>query len=183
MCLGAIPRAVPAPHPAIASAATVKHSSQFAPEAADPGQVPPASPMPCPAPNIPGPAPPTQAPPHPSQAPPVTAAASAGSGQPSARSLKERAVQRALGLAQPWTGRWPENSGTRSELRGAPQAPRTPEFGAGWVGDGHPQHHRSSFPSWPVGSGQAGTLRVLGYLQGPPGKMKAELLDSRCRRR
>lgn len=136
-----------------------------------------------PRPAHPGPAPPTQAPPHPSQAPPVTAAASAGSGQPSARSLKERAVQRALGLAQPWTGRWPENSGTRSELRGAPQAPRTPEFGAGWVGDGHPQHHRSSFPSWPVGSGQAGTLRVLGYLQGPPGKMKAELLDSRCRRR
>ena len=61
-----------------------------------------------------------------------------------------------LRLAQPWTGRWLENSGTRSELRGAPKAFRTPES---WLGGGGMDVPRATLPflARPQGCGWTGT--------------------------
>lgn len=61
-----------------------------------------------------------------SQALLVAVAAPAGSGSQAPEGGSCAATRR--DLAQPWTERWPENSGTRSELLGAPQAPRMLPF-------------------------------------------------------
>lgn len=81
--------------------------------------------------------------PAPAMAPPATATARPGrpglrcasSRQPGTRRTTSCEAAR-RGLTQPWTGRWPENSATRSELRGAPQAPGTPPFSGGARGSG-----------------------------------------------
>lgn len=84
-----------------------------------------------------------------------------------------------LDPTQPWIGRWPESSGTRSESLAAPPAPpRSP--GAEWVGGGYPRPH-PSLCQLVLGLWVGGSLRVLWLPAGIPSKMREEHWDSRCR--
>ena len=83
-----------------------------------------------------------------------------------------------LDPTQPWIGRWPENSGTRSEPLAALQRPRGVRGRSGWAVDTHGTTSPFAGRSWC--SGWAGILRVLWLPAGIPSKMREEHWDSRC---
>ena len=148
VCVGTTPRAGPVTCPAVAAASVDAPSWPAAPgeRRRDSGQVPPAAPPP---PSAPGPT--SSFPGSACHGRRLCGLGQPGTQQP-AREGAELCSER-LDPIQPWIGRWPENSGTRSEPLAAPlAAPRSP--GAEWVGGGYP---RTTAPL-PAGPGALGAL-------------------------